>query len=155
MKNRIFFIILVSVNQLCMAEANEKSCDWLRSLRTERALDNWVEIQKNDVYEVVISKEPSAMSAGLIEKPFVSLDQDTAKRLTGFYYHTPKEKKPYLLRAVYGYSGTGEFAVYRRGNDLLIEHSSLGHEVNYHKSALIINLDFKPEQVFVICSIGG
>ena len=102
MKNKFLYLILVCFNQLCMAEANENSCDWLRSLQTERALDKWVEIQKIDVYEVVISKESSAMSAGLIEKPFISLDEDAAKRLTGFYYHIPKEKKPYLLRAVYG-----------------------------------------------------
>ena len=49
-----------------MAEANEISCDEVFHCGTiQKGFDKWVEIPKNDVYEVVISKESSAMSAGM------------------------------------------------------------------------------------------
>jgi len=153
---KLFMLILVAhINQANVAIADQKSCDWLRPMLTEKALDKWTIIPKTDYFEVVISQEASAMNAGLVENPFVPIDDVDAKRLTGFYYQSPKPKKAYLIRSVYGYGGNGEYAVFRRGNDLLIEHSSLGSEVNYRKSAIIVNLDFKPEQVFIVCSIGG
>lgn len=153
---KIFSLLILAawINQTCIVVANQESCDWLRPLLTEKHADKWIVIEESDYYEVVVSKEASAMNSGLIENQFVSIDEVDAKGFTGFYYRSSKQKKPYLVRSVYGYGGTGNYIVLRRGNDLLIEHNSLGGGVNYHKSALIINLDFKPEKIFITCSIG-
>lgn len=75
------------------------------------------------------------------------------KYFTGIYFQS-EQKKLYIVRSVYGHGGTGNYTVSRLGNNLLIEHSSLGQEIVYHKSALILNLEFEPKEIYIICSIG-
>lgn len=153
MKYQIWLIVILRMTIFCWAEGTQVSCDWIRLPIREKAADDWEAFPEADIYEVVHSKFELAIDR-LSKEQYVPIEEIVARYFTGKYFkHFPK-KKSYLVRAVYGHGGTGSYTVSRHGNDLLIEHSSLGHEVIYHKSALLLNLDFTPEQVYIACSIG-
>jgi len=55
---------------------------------------------------------------------------------------------------VYLNRGTGKFIVVPVGNELLVEHGSLGRSaVPMKRQALILRLSQKPETVYVSCSM--
>lgn len=118
---------------------------WLRAPDSGKAHAN---ISNSDIYEVTASKVDLAIME-LKERSFIKISPERAIFYTGHYYICPAHKDPYLVRSVYGHAGTGAFTVKRFGNDLLIEHRSLGHSNIYRKSALVVNLDFQPEQLFI------
>jgi hypothetical protein len=83
----------------------------------------------------------------------VELPPQRAVWFTGDYYASPPDKQAYLVRAVYGHAGTGRFQLERIGDDLFIHHQSLGRSTIHQKTALVVNLDFVPEQIFIRVSI--
>ena len=106
------------------------------------------EIPGTDVYEVTASKVDFAFME-LQQESIVKLPSQRAIWFTGHYYTCPPGKEAYLVRAVYGHAGTGAFNLKRIDDDLLIVHQSLGHSTIYQKTALIVNLDFEPAQIFI------
>jgi hypothetical protein len=88
----------------------------------------------------------------LVDGSFAEITPQRALELTGPYYRCPEGSKPYLVRAVYGHAG-GRFVVTRDGRKLLVEHVSAGSSPISGKSALIVNLDFKPEAVYTSVKI--
>jgi len=107
-----------------------------------------------EFFEVVGSRVRSATGFYLHKESVVKLSEDQAKRLAGEIYRCPPGLKPYLIRAVYGHGGTGRFRVKRVGEAaILVVHSSLGDVFTAHKSALIVNLDFDPKQIYCDVSI--
>jgi hypothetical protein len=106
-----------------------------------------------EVFEVVASKASAATTADLGKSAIVSLTPGRAKYFTGEYYRCSAGKKPYLVRAVYGFGGSGAYRVRRVGQSLVVTHESIGEEATYSKSALIVNLDFEPKEVYVVASI--
>jgi hypothetical protein len=68
-------------------------------------------------------------------------------------YEPAAGKQPYLVRVMYGHAGTGSYGVLRRGNDIRVFHGSLGRTNACTKSALVVNLEFAPREVYVEISI--
>ena len=108
-------------------------------------------LNDEDFYEVSASKEAIAVF-DLKTESILPLTEDTAKWYTGHYYKCAKGKKPYLIRAIYGQGGTGGYSLYRIGSALWISHGSLGSPA-MNRSALIVNLDFEPTNIYVTRSI--
>lgn len=144
MKRQLLLTILVS-SLVCAAPDIKDGSDWIHRPGGKFQWSDWTELPGTDVYEIVASKEIVALIRDLADKNYTAIEERTAKYFTGHYYRCPPGKKAYLVRAVYGQGGTGSYAVYKRGNHLLVHHSSLGSSTVTHKSALIINLDFTPE----------
>ena len=105
-----------------------------------------------DHYEVVASMRANSESK-LQEKHFVVLSEAQARKFTGAYYLCPKGKRPYLVRALFGFAGTGAFYVYRSGREICVSHESLGTKYFSARSALVVNLDFEPTTIYVSVSI--
>jgi hypothetical protein len=126
---------------------------WLREPDSEEVYQKkYPDIPPNDIYEVTASK---------VEMAFMELQQTSLSKLspqramwyTGHYYTCSPDKQAYLVRAVYGHAGTGTFFLKRLGHDLFIGHDSLGHSTRYQKTALIVNLDYEPEHIFIHVTI--
>jgi hypothetical protein len=113
---------------------------------------NTTAIPPGDVFEVVASMCGNA-GAELQKKTFVALSEKSAKHFTGTYYSCPKGKKPYLVRGVYGFAGTGAFFVSKIGTAVWVSHRSLGDDFTSTRTALILNLDFEPTAVYSFVSI--
>lgn len=110
---------------------------------------DWVILPKTDIYEVVTSQIGLDPICKLPMSGIRELSEPSARKLTGHYYNCPSGKRPYLLRAVYERGGFGSFRVERRDNDLAVVWDCIGTTpAGLEKSALIINLDFEPEQIY-------
>ena len=110
---------------------------------------DWVILPKTDIYEVVTSQVGLESVRILPMSGIKELTEPYAKRFTGHYYSCPPGKRPYLLRAVYEPAGFGTFRVERRNNDLAVVWDCLGtSSAGLAKSALVVNLDFEPDQIY-------
>ena len=105
-----------------------------------------------DFYEVVASMMGNAESE-LQKKALVRISEAQARHFGGQGYSCPKGKMPYLVRAPYGFAGTGRFRVVRIGEALWVSHESLGPEFVSQRSALIVNLESEPSVVYATVSI--
>jgi len=110
-------------------------------------------LEDNLFFEVVASRLPVAVHGDLQDVAAVALDTGRARFFTGPYFYCPRGLRPFLLRAVYGFGGTGRFDVSRIGKSVLIEHGSLGHSNPYNKSALVACLRDAPKAVYHIVSV--
>jgi hypothetical protein len=97
----------------------------------------------------VIASKVNLAFMELEQTSIVKFSPELAIWYTGHYYSCPEGKQPYLVRAVYGHAGTGAFSLKRLDDDLLILHQSLGRSTIYQKTALVVNLDYEPDQVFI------
>ena len=146
-------IFLLSVVFASMAFSTENGKDWLNSPDIKDIYsENYPEIKPTDFYEVVPTKEGTAIYR-LKNTNLQKITDELAIWYTGHYYQCENGKQPYLVRAVYGHGGTGEYRLKRIEEALLITHGSLGKRNVYNKSALIVNLDFKPKELFIEVSI--
>jgi hypothetical protein len=145
------FILFVLV--ACKGSAMQAGAEWLREPDVEDVQgEKYPDIPKTDIYEVSASKIDIALME--LEQTSISkLSPELAIWYTGHYYTCPADKQPYLVRAVYGHAGTGAFSLKRLDDDLLVIHRSLGHSTIYQKSALVVNLDFEPDQVYIRATI--
>jgi hypothetical protein len=148
----IFIVIFIMlVLGACNGSEVQAGAEWLREpdlrdINNER--NTYIDIPRNDVYEVTASKIDLAIME--LEQTSISeLSPELATWYTGHYYKCPADKQPYLVRAVVGHAGTGAFTLERLDDDLLIVHRSLGHSTIYQKSALVVNLDYEPDQIYV------
>lgn len=103
-------------------------------------------------WEVPESKMQDAASR-LAEKNFLILDEGLTEYYLPGEYEPDPERTPFLVRAVYGWRGTGQFSIFWCGNDLVVSHGSLGRSWEEHDTALIVNLGKHPESVFVTMGI--
>ena len=127
-------------------------CDWVRWVPEGVAAGEWQEIAQSDIFEVVASREYVAVNRDLAMTAVAPLTVEAAKYFNP-RYETAPGKQAYLVRAVYGHGGTGGYSVLRHESDLRIVHDSLGHSDACNASALIINLDFAPREVYLEVSI--
>ena len=137
----------------CKGSEMQAGAEWLREPDlVDINNELYTDITRTDIYEVIASK---------IDFAFMELEQTSISKVspelatwyTGHYYTCPADKQPYLVRAVYGHAGTGAFSLKRIGNDLLIVHRSLGHSIIYQKTALVVNLDYEPDQIYIRVTI--
>jgi hypothetical protein len=150
---KIYVFLVVILASACLGADLQTGEAWLNPAPDSIADSKWIAIDTTDIYEVVASKEIVAEIRDLEHKHFTLLTEDEAKYYTGHYYRCPKGKHPYLVRAVYGQGGTGSYKVSRLGNSLLVSHGSLGHSAACHTSALVVNLEFAPNEIYNKISI--
>jgi len=127
----------------------QDGAEWLREPDLEGVQnEQYTDIPTTDIFEVTASKVSIAFME--LEQTSISkLSPERATWYTGSYYTCPAGKQAYLVRAVYGHAGTGAFSLKRIEDDLLIVHQSLGRSTIYQKSALVVNLDYEPDQIFI------
>ena len=142
-------MFVLFVLSACKGSEMQAGAEWLREPNSEDVHGgDYPDIPITDIYEVIASK---------IDFAFMELEQNSISKLspelaiwyTGHYYTCPPDKQPYLVRAVYGHAGTGAFSLKQFDDDLLIVHQSLGHSTIYRKSALVVNLDYEPDQIYI------
>ena len=145
------FVLLVS--GACKGSEMQAGAEWLREPDAESIQnEKYPDIPQTDIYEVVASKIAFALTE--LEQTSISkLSPELAIWYTGHYYTMPPGKQPYLVRAVYGHAGTGAFSLKRLENDLLVLHQSMGHSTIYQKTALVVNLDYEPDQIYIRAKI--
>ena len=151
MKKGTLFVLLFILLVLgaCKGSEMQAGAEWLREPDVEDAQsEKYTDIPNTDIYEVTASKIDIAFRE-LEQISIVKLSPELAIWYTGHYYTCPADKQPYLVRAVYGHAGTGAFSLKRLEDDLLILHQSMGHSTIYQKTALVVNLDYEPDQVFI------
>ncbi len=105
-----------------------------------------------DIFEVVASMKRNA-EVELRKQPVIPLSDAQARKFTGPYYSCPKGKRPYLVRALYGFADTGKFWVYRIKSEIWVLHESLGTDTTSSRTALVLNLDFDPSKAYVTASV--
>ena len=143
----LFFILLVL--GACKDSRMQAGAEWLREPELEDVQsEKYLEIPQTDIYEMTASKIGFAFME-LEQTGIFKLSPELAVWYTGHYYTCPPGKQPYLVRAVYGHAGTGAFSLKRLEDDLLILHQSMGHSTIYQKTALVVNLDYEPVQIFI------
>jgi hypothetical protein len=114
---------------------------------------DWAILPRSDLYEVGASKLGLSSIRDLPESGFRVLKESGASHLTGAYYQCPSGKRPYLVRAVYGKGGFGQFRAERRGSSLTIVWGDpltlqIARSGEYQSSAVVVNLDFTPDEVY-------
>ena len=125
----LFFILLVL--GACKGSEMQAGAEWLREPELEDVQsEKYLEIAQTDIYEVTASKIGFAFME-LEQTSIFKLSPELAVWYTGHYYTCPADKRPYLVRAVYGHAGTGAFSLKRLEDDLLILHQSMGHSTIY------------------------
>lgn len=151
MKWETIFIVLFGLLALgaCKGSEMQAGAEWLREPNVEDVQsEKYLDIPITDIYEVTASKIDIAFME-LKQKSISKLSPELAIWYTGHYYTCPAGKQPYLVRAVYGHAGTGAFSLRQLDDDLLIIHRSLGRSTIYQKTALIVNLGYEPDQIFI------
>jgi bla regulator protein blaR1 len=114
---------------------------------------DWSILPRPDVYEVGASKLDLSSIRELPPSGFRALKEPEAIHFTGAYYSCPSGKRPYLIRAVYARSGFGQFRAERRGSSLAIVWGAplalqIARSGEYQSSAVVVNLDFTPDEVY-------
>jgi hypothetical protein len=150
---RIIGVRTVTVSFLAILACGRQDragLEWLRPPPT-LADSDWTLLPIADVHEVATSKQALA-TRQLAEASFVPLSDSETEFYSGFR-GAAGPKRPFLVRAVFGHQGTGAYSVFRRGDDLFVRHSSLGHSSPSHKGALVVTLDFTPREIYTFMSI--
>lgn len=151
MKTSLLAVLILSV--LCIGAKPESEQVMLRPVPHKGgdiATDSdWVIMPKTDLYEVVSSQMNGWQVRDLPASGFKELTESNAKHCTGHYYTCPSGKRPYLVRAVFGQGTFGNFRVERRGNSLaVIWETLLVTPRELQNSALVVNLDFTPDEIY-------
>ena len=131
----------------CASGDEELQCHWLRWAPPAQVTEEWSDLPRSDLYEVVASMHAFA-TRELESAVVIPLTIERARMFNDRYEAAPG-KQPYLVRAVYGHAGAGVYGVLRHGDDLRVSHSSLGRTSVCNESALVVNLDFEPREVYI------
>jgi hypothetical protein len=107
----------------------------------------------SDILEVA-RERMAAAEEQLHDVASVEISAERATEFTGRPVSPRAGSSLFLVRAVYLNRSTGKFIVVPVGNELLVEHGSLGRSaVPMKRQALILRLSQKPERVYVSCSM--
>jgi hypothetical protein len=113
----------------------------------------WDRLDRARIHEILESRELQAEEL-LQDVSIVELTAEQAAGFVGAALPDMPGTQPYLTRGVYLNRGTGAFSVYVLENQLLVHHSCLGRRaVPMKRQALVLQLERKPEDVFVTCSM--
>ncbi|MFN8446898.1 MAG: hypothetical protein U0175_39255 [Caldilineaceae bacterium] len=85
--------------------------------------------------------------ARLQDTSAILLSEAEAKELVGEAYRSQSDTKPYLVRALVKCC-LGSSSVYRLEGDLYVWSIAMGSPA-YHRTGLVVNLDFPPKTVYV------
>jgi hypothetical protein len=114
---------------------------------------DWSILPRADVYEVGASKLGVSSVRNLPDSGFRKLRPEEAIGYTGEYYHCPPGKTPFLVRVIYCKTGLGGFRAERNGGSLAIVNFGRlpifnSHPEEYERSAVVVNLDFTPSEIY-------
>lgn len=143
---KFFPLIIILLSVVCSAD--EVASNWLSSPPKGFMYGN--EIPKDSVHEIVVSKKENAFLVYLNNKSFVEISAEEAKSFTKAEFSKKDNEHIYLLRAVYTNGNTGIFSLYRNESNLLVLHQSLGKSTGLHQSALVVTLDFKLSNLYIL-----
>jgi hypothetical protein len=125
---------------------------WLSEPPPEAFLRKHPVVSDRDFYEVVASMRGNSESE-LRKKAFLQITEDQAKKYVGVHFTCPAGKRPFLVRALFAFAGTGRFSVSKFESGIVVSHDSLGSEFITSRSALVVNLDSEPTRVYVSVSV--
>ena len=146
-------LFILFVLGACKGSEMQAGAEWLREPDLANAQsEKYLDIPSTDIYEVTASKVDFAFME-LEQASIIKLSPERAVWFTGHYYTSTPGKQAYLVRAVYGHAGTGAFSLKQLENGLLVLHQSLGHSTIYQKTALVVNLDYEPDQIYIRATI--
>ena len=107
----------------------------------------------SDISEVA-AERMTAAEEQICDVACVEISVDHAAELVGRSMPLRAGSGFFLVRAVYLNRGTGKFSVVQVGNELLVEHLSLGHSaVPMKRQPLVVRLSQKPETVYASCNM--
>jgi len=114
---------------------------------------DWSILPRTDLYELGASKLSLSSIRNLPASGFRKLTQAEATFFVGDYYSCPPGKSPYLVKAVYSARGFGQFRAERHGSSLAIIWGTvrvpeINQDEDYRPSAVVVNLDFTPDEVY-------
>jgi len=130
--------LLLSSSACCAASADAWFRDWPAGVEPK-------EISSSHVAEVPHSLFDAAQDL-LKDKAALRIGDNY---FPGFRYQWAPGSNAYLVRALYEHGNNGEFQVARSGNDLLVRHEALGGPGTLHRSAVVVCLNFVPQEVYV------
>jgi hypothetical protein len=114
---------------------------------------NWPSLDRARIHEVIESKEVEAEEL-LQDVSIVQLSSEEAAEFIGEALPEVPGTKPHLTRGVYLNRATGAFSVSTQEDQLRVHHDSLGRRaVPMKRQALVLQLERKPTEVFVTCSM--
>lgn len=159
-------VLLSMIVTICACSSTSRPSD--RNIRLSTGMkDSWLSqpprtdyLRKNDgalskehFFEVVASSVDGAIYGYLDDKEYLCLDESEARHFTGEYFVCPPGRKTYLVRAAYVHGMTGGYRLVRLGNSLVVYHESLGPDIGFHKSAIVVNLNFDLERVITVAKV--
>jgi hypothetical protein len=137
---------------LVVASFGAEFDSWLSEPPPEAFLRKHPVVSERDFYEVVASMRGNSESE-LRKKAFIPITEDQAKKYVGVHFACPAGKRPFLVRALYAFAGTGRFSLSKFERGLVVIHESLGSEFVTFRSALVVNLDSEPSHLYVSVSV--
>jgi hypothetical protein len=127
---------------------------WYTGLPSEGPLYwTWPELERQRIHEVAGSQEARAEEL-LQDVPILELSNQEAVEFVGQALPDVPGTRPYLTRGLYLNRQTYMFSVYVSGDQLVVHHGTLGTSPQPMKrQALVLQLESKPSQVFLYCSM--
>ncbi len=126
---------------------------WYADLPQDVSSRNWPPLDHARIHEVIESKEAEAEEL-LQDVPIAELTSERAAEFVGEELPDIPGTQPYLTRGVYLNRATGGFSVFMLEDKLRVHHGSLGRRaVPMKRQALVLQLERKPAEVYVTCSM--
>jgi hypothetical protein len=151
-------VLILAGVMLCSCAANRRAWttkdSWYNALPPEApAWWEWDKLDRARIHEVIDAKGPQAEEL-LQNVPILVLSAEQASELIGKTLPEVPGTQPYLTRGVYLNRGTGAFSVSILEDQIRVDHSSLGRSaVPMKRLALVLQLERKPTEVFITCSM--
>lgn len=152
MKTLLLTIILCTISACTYAES-PRAKDWLTP--SDKIPDDLAQndnkIAENRFYECNITKLGTALDR-LKDKEFIELTNELAVYYAGHSYKPHDGAKAFLVRGAFA-NYSGEFSLFFKRGNLLIQHMSLGQNATPQFCPLIVQLPSPPKKVLI--QIGG
>lgn len=104
-----------------------------------------VTIENREIFELLTPQKKLAIYIILDQQEFVELTAEEAQFLVGYTYTNEANKRIFLIRAIGG-SGNNFFSV--KDNNLYVFRGAMGI-ASFYRSALVVNLDFVPNYLYL------
>jgi hypothetical protein len=150
MKGKTIRLCLAIVLAASLESASAEGLSWQQvpDVDAISRLSTLPRVPSESIYEVVPTKIFTALAWHLEKEGLSEISCLDASFLVGGHFNCEPGKKPFLVRAVYGQGGTGNFIVSYEKTVLFVFHGSLGDPVPAVNIPLVINLTFTPTKVF-------
>jgi hypothetical protein len=126
---------------------------WYADLPEDARSGTWSALDRGRIHEVIESRGPQAEEL-LQDISIVPLTSEEAAEFIGEPLPKAPGTQPYLTRGVYLNRATGAFRVSILKDQLRVHHDSLGgRAVPMKRQALVLQLENKPKELFVTCSM--